>query len=300
MNLKISHFIFSLLFITSLYAQSTPDSFPYPTLPTELRTPTERAHYLVHHYWDHFDFSDSIFKYKPSYVEQAWVDFLDLLPLVSLKDAQNSIKRTFQQTEINEAALKHFMKLAEKYLYNLDSPLKNEEYYLAALEVIINSPTLSKIDKIKPQQQWSIIQKNQFNTTATDIFYQTAKDSIGTLHQIESPYILLFIHDFDCHTCLEELNKIRNSSFLQQLIEDKELTILTLYPYEQIEEWKSKQELYDSQWINGYDSKQEIIEKELYALRSSSALYLLDNNKKVLLKDCSLVEVENNLKQANE
>lgn len=300
MNSRIIALILSLLFASTLHSQSVPDSFPYPAIPSELKSPTERANYLAHHYWDHFDFANSTLKDKPSYVEQAWVDFTDFLPLIPMEEAQSAIKKSFQKAEPHITALKYFMELAEKYQYNLDSPLKNEEYYRAALEVIINSPTLSMIDKLRPQQQWALIQKNRIGSTAADFSYKTAKDSIGTLHQLESPQTLLFIHDFDCHTCLEELNEIRNSEIIQQFIEEKQLTILTLYPHEQVKEWKNEQALYDSQWINGYDFRQEIIENELYALRSSSTFYLLDRDKKVVLKDCPLNTIEERLKQTKE
>ena len=40
-----------------------------------------------------------------------------------------------------------------------------------------------------------------------------------------------------------------------------------------------------AEWINAYDGAQDINVGELYDLRAIPSLYLLDRNKKVLLKD---------------
>lgn len=44
-------------------------------------------------------------------------------------------------------------------------------------------------------------------------------------------------------------------------------------------------------WINGFDSNQEIANEELYDLKAMPTLYLLDKGKKVLLKDADLDEI---------
>ena len=44
-------------------------------------------------------------------------------------------------------------------------------------------------------------------------------------------------------------------------------------------------------WLNGYDSKNELIEKEPYYLRSLPSLYLLGEDKMVLLKDVPIGKV---------
>lgn len=294
MKRKLVSFILFFFIISSIYSQTEDTSFPYPTIPSELKSPVERATYLAAHYWDLLDFSESNIK-KLAYVEQAWVNFIDFLKLIPDTDAQKAIKNTFQKAEPYEGALKYFMELAQKYLYSIDSPLKNEEYYRSALEVILSSPTLSDMDKVKPQHQLIVIQKNRIGTQVPDILYQTSKGKKGTLHQIETAYTLLFIHDFDCHTCQMELDELRESSILKELIQNKQLTILTLYPYENIQEWKNHQDPYDSGWINGFDETQELLEKEAYILRSSSSFYLLDIDKKVILKDTNIKAIEKQL-----
>ena len=46
------------------------------------------------------------------------------------------------------------------------------------------------------------------------------------------------------------------------------------------------------EWINGYDKKLVIKEKNLYDLKAIPTLYLLDKDKKVLLKDATVAQID--------
>ena len=39
--------------------QAVEPQFPFPSIPSTLTEPEERKEYLLQHYWDNFDFSDS-------------------------------------------------------------------------------------------------------------------------------------------------------------------------------------------------------------------------------------------------
>ncbi len=44
-------------------------------------------------------------------------------------------------------------------------------------------------------------------------------------------------------------------------------------------------------WVNAYDEKLQISNEELYDLKAMPTLYLLDKEKKVLLKDAELKDI---------
>ena len=48
-------------------------------------------------------------------------------------------------------------------------------------------------------------------------------------------------------------------------------------------------------WINGYDRERKVKASEMYDLKGSPAIYLLDANKKVILKNVIAPEVEHYL-----
>ena len=63
-------------------ADGTPGrrAFRLPDVPETLRDPADRADYLALHYWDCFDFADTALLSCPEITEQAFVDFLSVLP----------------------------------------------------------------------------------------------------------------------------------------------------------------------------------------------------------------------------
>ena len=90
----ISFFILlATLFLSPAYMEAQEsDGIKLPVIPTELRTPAERASYLVAHYWDNFAFGDSLqYINHPENVEQIVVNFIDLFRLVPSEEAGQAL-----------------------------------------------------------------------------------------------------------------------------------------------------------------------------------------------------------------
>ena len=64
--------------------QDTVKVFNLPDIPVVLNTVSQRADYMVKHYWDRFDFTDTTYVSQIDVAEQAWVDYCDLLEHVPL------------------------------------------------------------------------------------------------------------------------------------------------------------------------------------------------------------------------
>ncbi|MEG0454785.1 MAG: thioredoxin family protein, partial [Bacteroides sp.] len=70
------------------------------------------------------------------------------------------------------------------------------------------------------------------------------------------------------------------------------LTVLALYPDEELDEWKKHLKDFPTEWISGYDKKLTLKTENRYDLRAIPTLYLLDKNKMVLLKDAPAKAIE--------
>lgn len=82
--------------------QDTVKIFNLPQIPVVLNTVEQRTDYMVKHYWDRFDFSDTTYISQAEVPEQAWVDYCDLLEHVPLPVAQTAMKETFNRAEKNQ------------------------------------------------------------------------------------------------------------------------------------------------------------------------------------------------------
>ena len=73
------------------------------------------------------------------------------------------------------------------------------------------------------------------------------------------------------------------------------LALVTICTEGDMDVWKEFQKFLPSTWVNGYDARNELMESEAYFLRSLPAIYLLGEDKQVLLKEASIDEVINYL-----
>lgn len=92
---------------------------------------------------------------------------------------------------------------------------------------------------------------------------------------------------------------MKNSLQLNHLLSQKKITILTVYPDGEVDDWKAHLPELSKDWINGYDKDMVLMYKKLYDLKAIPTLYLLDKQKVVLLKDATFDMIEEYLRRLN-
>ena len=157
---------------------------------------------------------------------------------------------------------------------------------------MIASPILDETEKIRPQARLQLAQKNRIGTKALNFTYTLASGAQGNLYQLKADYILLFINNPGCHACTETIEGLKNAPFINQLLKEKKLILLSVYPDEELDEWRKHLSEFPKEWINGYDKKFAIKEQQLYDLKAIPTLYLLNKEKTVLLKDATAQAIE--------
>ena len=84
----------------------------------------------------------------------------------------------------------------------------------------------------------------------------------------------------------------KRQPIINQLLEQKRLTVLSIYPDEELDEWRKHLNEFPKEWVNGYDKTFAIKEQQLYDLKAIPTLYLLNKDKTVLLKDAPAQTIE--------
>ncbi|WP_050767779.1 thioredoxin-like domain-containing protein [Sphingobacterium spiritivorum] len=96
----------------------------------------------------------------------------------------------------------------------------------------------------------------------------------------------------DCNSCKTIIENMKNMPELNELIDNKKLLkILAVYAIGNEDIWKDYFPQMPANWINGIDKNQFIINRNLYDLKASPTMYLLDKSKHVILKDSDLGHV---------
>lgn len=145
--------------------------FTLPLIPAMLNTPELRADYLVRHYWDNMDFTDTTYINLPDVTEQAWVDFIDILKIVPDTTAIAAIKQMYKMADQKKVVFFYYTDLAEKYLYDPNSPMRNEEFYIPVLDAMLESKVLNDTEKILPQGRRELAEQNRIGRPAEDFTY---------------------------------------------------------------------------------------------------------------------------------
>lgn len=262
-----------------------------PEIPSVLTTPDQQASFMVEHYWDKSDFADTCYLTHQDITEQAWVDYINLLNYVPLETAREAIKKVFTRTSFHKEVFKNLTDLADKYLYDPNSPMRNEEFYIPVLESMLASPLLNESEKIRPKDRLNLAQKNRPGTTALDFTYTLASGKQGTLHGLSADYTILFINNPGCRACAETITGMKRSSIFNQLLSENKIKILALYTDTDLAEWQKHLSDFPDTWVNAYDRHQIISNRNLYDLKAIPTLYLLDKDKTVLLKDATFQSI---------
>jgi hypothetical protein len=266
-----------------------------PEIPAEMTEPSQRAAYLVTHYWDKYDFRDTSFLLNDKFLERSLVDYLDLLSLVSEDVRDRSAAVFMKKAEEKKEMYLLISRLNEQYLYYPDSPLSDEEKYIPFLQEELRSSVLNETEKIRPKFLLENVMKNRTGQVAGDFTYTRLNDQTGTLHAICTDYILLYFHDPECEECLALGRKLSASPVIGKGIEEKTLTVLSVYLQDEPERWKEHASAVPDTWIYARDAGQVISMEGVYNIKRFPTIYLLDKDKRVLLKDTTFEKLDHYL-----
>ena len=276
-----------------------PRRFVLPLIPDELKTPGARAAYLAAHYWDNFDFTDTMGIHRPEITERAFADYLNILPQTGKQEAYSSIEGVLREAskESSGRMYPYFLGLFKKYLYEAASPARNDEYYIPVARYILADSLSAEADRERAAFELELLLKNRVGGPATDVSYTAADGKKGKLSGLHKEYTLLFFYNPDCHACRETTAKLASSQVVNSLLLSGRLDVLAVYPDYNLDLWKKHASEMPPGWLNGYDKGQTVFRQKLYDLRAIPALYLLDGMKHVILKDAPAQAVENYLSE---
>ncbi|HQB23235.1 MAG: DUF5106 domain-containing protein [Bacteroidales bacterium] len=278
-----------------------PASVPAPVVSAE-----EAFKYRIVHYWDKFPFDDIRSVRQEGYAEKAFADFVGLLLAADAPLAREGIRQMVSRMNTSLAAdsiqkqvLVKFNDMAEHFFYHPNSPYRNEELYLPVLEHMVSSPLPDTLEKARAVYLLELAHKNRPGSPATDFHFIAALKNLPhipehtvpkTLYSLTSPFILVYFLHPDCSSCKESTRELLASELITYLVQEKQLTILTIYPEEDPESWLNYLPNLPSNWLHAWNPNSEIRSENLYDLNAIPSLYLLDNAKKVLVKDALSVK----------
>ncbi|MDY0989467.1 thioredoxin-like domain-containing protein [Flavobacterium sp. CFBP9031] len=161
------------------------------------------------------------------------------------------------------------------------------------IDILKNAKQQSFVPDWKKQsitQQILIYQKNKVGTQAANLNLKDFGDKEYLLNNVKSKYTILYFYDPECSNCSEITPKMKGWFYVDG---PKNATILAIYINQDEQEWSNyiRENTYPPRWINLWDKNESDKMREKYWIESLPAIYVLDENKKVILKNVNFKQL---------
>ena len=276
-------------------------ALPFPDVapPAMMENVQDRAEYMAMNMWN------GILNPSRSYpcdsmlvsgvrkadVEQKFANWISILDAAGTKVAERAISSLYdkayacERKDTSSNVFETFTSFVDKYMFDPNSPLRNEDYYGVYAARLSSCEAVSAPMRDKYARDARLCALNKVGTRAADFRFADKRGKVRTLYGIEAPFTLLFFSNPGCEACMQIITVLKEEERITQLISAGVLAVLNIYIDEDLEAWRSYMPVYPENWYNGFDPDFVIRNEHLYNVRAIPSLYLLDNEKKVILKD---------------
>jgi hypothetical protein len=273
--------------------------FPDVQLPSMISGQQEALEYMAVNYWNGItdpsrDYpSDSLLVsgVRKTDLEQKFADWTAIMEhaghQVWAKAVANVYDRALacERKDTSSQVFETFAELFQKYYYNANSPLRNEDVYHYFVARYASYEGLDDLIRGKYEREARLTGLNKIGTKATDFTFSDRMGRMTNLYDIQAELTLLFFSNPGCEACMQIINVLREDSMIASQIADGRLAVVNVYIDEDIQAWRSYMPIYPEEWYNGFDPDYVIRNSDLYNVRAIPSLYLLDAEKRVIMKD---------------
>ncbi|MDR2955027.1 MAG: DUF5106 domain-containing protein [Prevotella sp.] len=242
-------------------------------------------------YWNGFNFSDTATTGGKEFVR--WMNLYMHLLKSNPEKAAVSINNALDVAVKESIGYNNLANIFKSYIYDPNSPYRNDEWYILVLEHKIKSGKIDVAELERTKFDLNLLMKNRIGEKAVDFDYTLASGKNGNLYSTHAENILLYFFNPDCESCREATHSLKQSAIINKAVSGGALKILAVYPDKDINLWRSHlEEIPSGCWINSYDQGQHIIDDNRYDLKAIPTLYLLNKDKIVILKDTDVNRIE--------
>lgn len=242
-----------------------------PQAPVMMEDKGERFMYSFKHFWDNL--SPAVYYDSLEEIFATWTWFSDR---VSLAEGRSSLLEAYSKDPVRIAAL------ASKYLYDPQSPYRNEDLYA----VVAEKEGLAGVV--------ALCSLNAIGSPAADFVMEDRRGGRSSIYDVKAEYTLIFFSNPYCTACKEIIDILKGED-IARLVDSGKLAVVNMYIDEDLDQWRSYLKAYPKTWHTAFDPTFTLRNNEKYNIRAIPSLYLLDENKIVLLKDAPIEKITEKL-----
>ena len=305
--------------------------FPYVEVPVYISNQVEALCYNVDNFWNPYISraakDTALYHIKESKFEEAYARYIILLQILEreksafdshdLQKATGIIAQSHRQIFAVadslyaigfKKPLMRLIELSERYLYNPNSPFLNEELYIPVVDAVLDLKSLDSIQKMQHKYQKQMVMLNRKGTKAADFDFEylipdknfsASADmrqsgvvrKYSSLYGTPAQYLLIYFNNPGCASCKEIQAVLTGSPVVGRLLEEGKLKVLSMFIDKDTGAWEERFADSPQNWIYARDYRNQFEANELYGIRAIPSIYLLDADKRVILKDAPVERI---------
>lgn len=267
-------------------ASDTVKELPLPEIPRMLTTPSARAGYLALHFWDNMDFSDHSLSLDSVFMGQNFANYISVFPMIEEREkAADAMNRLVSLAGCDSASTAFLTGIADMYLLDPNSPMRNEEIMILYSEAMLKSGSPSEASR--QYLEWVLVTaaKNRRGSIAADFLYTTREGRKRTLHKrVKEGKTMLVFYNPDCGNCKVILSQLASMRI------PAGISVLAVDSADDRRRWDETKSSMPAAWEVGF-AMENIEDEGLYYIPAVPAIYLLDKGGRVILKDPTLEQL---------
>ncbi len=244
----------------------------------------KRYQYYKKHYFDNIDMTDDRLLRTPFFtgkLENFFTKTVLQMPDSVVKESIRIVEMAKGNKEMEKFLIQYtFNNANESKLMGMDAAMValGEKYYLSGEADWVNEEFVTKLEdrisKLKP---------NLIGNKAPDLKLMSLNNQHFRLSEVYAPLTVLIFWEPDCGHCKKEIPKLKE--VVWDKYHDKGVKIFAIFTQHETKKWSefiSEHQL--EEWINVYDPYNQSNFRNLYDIYSTPAIYILDENKKIIAK----------------
>lgn len=271
--------------------------FPMPAVPESMPLGTERANYVVTHYWDFCPWKSAFS--APQRMHQSLFTFAELLPLAQRDTAMAAVNSLVAKVSKKPDELLSLATMAEEVFYSDSSATASDEVFLPFVQAVNKNKKIKGEARDHFKRLESVITHSAEGQQVPNLKVRLADGSTVALNDTSaaaSEYLIFFDCPDDAFARFERVRLTANVA-TTRLIESGELKPLLLYPGKPDEAWWSDVSTMPATWTVGaleeaYDYFDFRIEPAIYITDSSMTITRKFMTVDLLISACEQINAQ--------
>ncbi len=244
-----------------------------------------------HHFFDNIDFNEPNLLMTPIY--HARLDeYIDQLTAPHPDSAKVAVDRLLEKSKVSRPFYRYTLTALTGKFETLRQPWGNIVFDYLARDYFLAGKADWMDDKLKFMLNAKVTTappKNKIGDAAPSIQGTNKDGKPINLQNVEGKYIVLYFYDPDCSHCRQQTPILKN---VYDMYRTKGLEVMAVNIGSDPERWKKYIEEKSLTWVNAMGGETSSQLMQDYHIMSTPSVYILDENKNILVNYLKVPELE--------